>query len=373
METNDRALLDIEAIDLIGVPVCINDRDTDELLFISSSLCRIMGIPIDGDRVRVASHVGMLRTPEDIREHLESAPDLDITMNEYFPEIGAFLRRVSRSLSLSDGRSAVMHQFEQIAELPHTVSAEELLSQERESRKNFLIKMSHDIRAQLNTVNGIAVIEKRGASDLERLRSGMSKIEHATMNILTMLDNILEMSGVESLSEFDGFSDEPFMMPSHDMDTSMKSVREKSVKVLRAVPSCTVLLADDVDVHREIIEMFLEGTGVTVCHASDGAEALDLYAEDPGKYHLILMDLHMPEMSGYDAAKAIRSMSDERAKSVPMIAMTANAIADDEWRSFSVGMNGHLTKPIDLTDLLALMAYHLKDRAVGISKEDLMI
>ncbi len=74
------------------------------------------------------------------------------------------------------------------------------------------------------------------------------------------------------------------------------------------------------------------------------------------------MDFQMPEMDGREAARRIRALPLEGAKSVPIISMTANALPDDEEKSLMVGINGHITKPVDWTDLLSILVYHLKPK-----------
>lgn len=109
-----------------------------------------------------------------------------------------------------------------------------------------------------------------------------------------------------------------------------------------------VLVAEDNDLNMEIIKYVLETAGMEVTEAFDGKQAVDKFAEsEPGHYEVILMDVMMPEMNGIEATKAIRGLGREDAKKIPIIAMTANAFAEDMEKTKNAGMNDHLAKPID--------------------------
>ncbi len=109
-----------------------------------------------------------------------------------------------------------------------------------------------------------------------------------------------------------------------------------------------VLLTEDIDVNREIAARLLKRQGFMVETAADGQEAVDMVTEaEPGYYDLILMDIQMPVMNGYDATRAIRQLDAERGLKTPIIAMTANAFSEDVQNAHDAGMDGHIAKPID--------------------------
>jgi CheY-like chemotaxis protein len=117
-----------------------------------------------------------------------------------------------------------------------------------------------------------------------------------------------------------------------------------------------VLLVEDNELNVEITTEILEMTGITVDVANDGSEAVDMIRERGDiKYDLILMDIQMPKMNGYDATRAIRNLGCDFCKSVPIIAMTANAFAEDVQAAFSAGMNEHIAKPLDLKALASVL------------------
>jgi len=109
-----------------------------------------------------------------------------------------------------------------------------------------------------------------------------------------------------------------------------------------------VLLVEDVKVNRELVKMYFEGSGVTFDTAENGLEACDMFLGNPDRYSLILMDIQMPVMNGYDAAQRIRSQGIGWAKQIPIIAMTADATDADMGKCFEAGMDDHIAKPIDM-------------------------
>ena len=110
-----------------------------------------------------------------------------------------------------------------------------------------------------------------------------------------------------------------------------------------------ILLVEDNDLNAEITEEILKITGVEVERAADGAEAVDMMTVcEDGYYDMIFMDIQMARTNGYDATRTIRAMSRNYCKQVSIVAMTANAFAEDVESAKTVGMNEHIAKPLDL-------------------------
>jgi len=108
-----------------------------------------------------------------------------------------------------------------------------------------------------------------------------------------------------------------------------------------------ILLAEDMDVNAEILLMVLQMRDMTADRAENGKIALDMFTEHPeGYYDAILMDMRMPEMDGLEATRAIRATDRSDAKTIPIIALTANAFDEDVQRSMQAGLNAHLSKPV---------------------------
>ena len=130
---------------------------------------------------------------------------------------------------------------------------------------------------------------------------------------------------------------------------------------LKRMEGKRILLAEDNDLNAEIAIELLAEQKIIADRAMDGADCLDkLEKAASGYYDMILMDIQMPVMDGYDAAARIRRMKDEKKASIPIIAMTANAFAEDRQKAISTGMNDHVAKPIDMKVLLPVMAKYIR-------------
>jgi len=122
-----------------------------------------------------------------------------------------------------------------------------------------------------------------------------------------------------------------------------------------------ILLVEDNGINREIEEELLKNLGYRVETACDGVNAYEiLKSSEPGKYMLVLMDIQMPIMNGYDATRQIRAFKDQEIANIPIIAMTANAFDEDRQMALDAGMNGHIAKPINIPKLLDLLKEILK-------------
>ena len=122
-----------------------------------------------------------------------------------------------------------------------------------------------------------------------------------------------------------------------------------------------VLLVDDIEVNREIAKAILTEIGLDVEEAGDGSDAVQMVKDSPpNHYDIILMDVQMPVMNGYDATRNIRALNRKDAKTVPIVAMTANAFEEDKENALKAGMDDHLAKPLDIPKLLATLKKYLK-------------
>ena len=143
----------------------------------------------------------------------------------------------------------------------------------------------------------------------------------------------------------------PFKIdPDADKREEQRDVSEKSIKGLH------ILLAEDNELNMEIAEFVLQNVGADVTKAWNGQEAVELFRKsEPGGFDTILMDIMMPVMNGYEAAKKIRSLDREDAKTIPIIAMTANAFTEDRLKAKESGMNEHIVKPLDVELLIKVI------------------
>jgi len=120
-----------------------------------------------------------------------------------------------------------------------------------------------------------------------------------------------------------------------------------------------LLVAEDVEINREILIALLADSGLIIDSAETGKEALDMVTSNPGKYDIIFMDLQMPQMDGLEATELIRALPDKRCKKIPIIAMTANVFKDDVDACLKAGMNDHLSKPLDFDKVLEKLTKYL--------------
>ena len=142
-----------------------------------------------------------------------------------------------------------------------------------------------------------------------------------------------------------------FKTLSHFYPPANKTDRRSDLKGLN------VLLADDVELNLEIAGTVLTDEGAEVVSVQNGQEALELFRDSAaGTFDVILMDVHMPVMDGLDAARAIRSLEREDAGTIPIIAMTADVYEEDVRKTKEAGMNGHLTKPLNVEKMIWLLS-----------------
>jgi CheY-like chemotaxis protein len=120
-----------------------------------------------------------------------------------------------------------------------------------------------------------------------------------------------------------------------------------------------LLLAEDVEINREILLSLLEDTGLSIDCAENGVEAVEMIAAAPDKYDAILMDVQMPKMDGLEATRLIRTVTTQRLKNLPIIAMTAHVFKSDIEECLKAGMNDHIGKPIDIDDVMKKLNKHL--------------
>uniref|UniRef100_UPI00336A61E8 ATP-binding protein n=1 Tax=Enterocloster aldenensis TaxID=358742 RepID=UPI00336A61E8 len=180
-----------------------------------------------------------------------------------------------------------------------------------------------------------------------------------TLNLVQMMNGTIQ---VEShLNKGTRFVVTIYLKLVMDQDKTHSQDREPPVKAPRAFrPGTRILLAEDNELNREIVKELLSLCGLEITCAANGREAVELFEENPpGTFGLILMDIQMPVLDGYGATMAIRRMGADQRRpdgaGIPIIALTANAFADDAYKAKQAGMNEHVTKPLDLDRLLETM------------------
>jgi len=140
------------------------------------------------------------------------------------------------------------------------------------------------------------------------------------------------------------------------------SVEEEKSKVDGLFAGRRILLAEDVEINREIVMALFEPTKLEIDCAENGVQAVRKFSETPDKYDLIFMDVQMPEMDGYEATRRIRAIDLPKAKNIPIIAMTANVFREDIEKCLDAGMNDHVGKPLNFDEVLEKLRTHFEKR-----------
>lgn len=170
--------------------------------------------------------------------------------------------------------------------------------------------------------------------------------------IIVMADDFGEIEDEARAAGANDLIQKPFFVSTfkqliEDMAERANAAKEEEVK--NPLQGMKFLAAEDNDINADILTELMSMEGATVTRGINGQEVVEMFKQaNEGDYDMILMDIQMPIMNGYEAAAAIRALDSEWAHRIPIIAMTANAYADDVQQAFDAGMNAHVTKPIDI-------------------------
>jgi CheY-like chemotaxis protein len=204
--------------------------------------------------------------------------------------------------------------------------------------------------------------------DMDGIEASKRIKNHTSLNEIPAIVMVTAYGREEVMQQADELGLEGFLLkpisPSMLFDATMQAFGEAMPEISRAaqrqdleaetlknIQGAQLLLVEDNEINQQVAKEILEGAGLNVTLAANGQEAVDAVKEN--KYDAVLMDVQMPVMDGYTAAREIRK--DERFKELPIIAMTAHAMAGDEDKSLKAGMNGHVTKPIDPDQLFSTL------------------
>ncbi|MDR2211768.1 MAG: response regulator [Spirochaetaceae bacterium] len=201
----------------------------------------------------------------------------------------------------------------------------------------------------------------------------IKKISNDSPSIIIMI-SAMEWTNIEQDARAAGvnkFLSKP-LFPSAIMDLITESIDSEiagNEGVVYGEPGSfaghTLLLAEDVEINREIVVALLAPLGLGIRSAENGREALRLFSENPGAYDMIFMDVHMPEMDGYEATRRIRALDIPKAQTIPIVALTANVFRQDVEQCLAAGMNDHIGKPLDFNEVLEKLKKYLKSAHGG--------
>ena len=197
------------------------------------------------------------------------------------------------------------------------------------------------------------------ASELKKRTSAKSVVIMITAAEWTSVETEARKAGV------DKFLSKP-LFPSAIMDVIIECIShdrqqmEETHKNIKDIfTGRHILLAEDVEINQEIVMALLEPTQIKIDCAINGSEAVRKFKESPGKYDMILMDVQMPVMDGYEATQKIRALDAPEAKTVTIIAMTANVFRDDIEKCQEVGMDSHIGKPLNFDEVIEKLLHFM--------------
>ena len=204
--------------------------------------------------------------------------------------------------------------------------------------------------------NGIGISKEQQArlfNPFEQADGSISRNFGGTGLGLAISKNIIDLMGGEIWVESEIGAGACFIFTAWAGEAERPVIQHKpNIESVEGEPyefaGCRILLAEDIDINREVILALLEDSGADIDIAENGRIAYEMYMLAPERYHMIFMDLQMPEMDGLAATVAIRSSGLPSAGSIPIIAMTANVFKEDIDSCLKAGMNGHIAKPIDI-------------------------
>jgi CheY-like chemotaxis protein len=165
------------------------------------------------------------------------------------------------------------------------------------------------------------------------------------------IEDDAKKAGVDKFMSKPLFPSAVLEMSNECLGMDKRQIEEARTDIVGIFSGRRILLAEDVELNRDIVQSLLEPTGLEIDCAENGREAVRMFAQSPERYDMIFMDVQMPEMDGCEATRRIRLLDVPQAKTIPIIAMTANVFKEDIEKCLSAGMDGHIGKPIDFDEV----------------------
>lgn len=213
---------------------------------------------------------------------------------------------------------------------------------EEKARIEFLSRMSHEIRTPMNAIVGMASIAKNMLDDKERTLDCLEKIDESTKSLIDIVNEMLHIKEKDYV----------------ELEEQGENIQKASIKEEQeySFKGKGILLVEDNTLNIEVARTLLEMVGFEVDVADNGLKAVEKFEKNnEGWYNAILMDIRMPIMDGLEATRRIRILGKRDSRTIPIIALTANAFDEDTQKSIANGMNGHLVKPIDVQNLYRVL------------------
>lgn len=215
-----------------------------------------------------------------------------------------------------------------------------------QSKSRFLSNMSHDMRTPMNAIVGFTTLLDNESKNPKKVQEYTKKIAFSSQHLLGLINDVLDMSKIEA-------GKMKLTLEEENMDGIIENIDA-------LVRTQMVLRRQKFEIIVELLKM--EGAECTVCE--NGQLAVETFtASEENAINLLLMDVQMPVMNGYEATKAIPSSGHPMAETIPIIAMTANAFVEDIHDALDAGMNAHVAKPVDMQVLKETVAQVIGGRA----------
>ena len=398
----------LTAVERGKADLAVGDRSAVEY-YIADSYSTLAASPIPGETKSICFAVSCdsdLALLEDLNYYLYSLSNFDKTV--YLSEgsvhdspsaLSYFLHaNPAQALALGMALTAVL-----AAVIFAPLYARQMSKKNKElhiandAKSEFLSRMSHDIRTPMNGIVGMLDIADKNADDPETVRRCHRKILDASDYLLALINDVLDMSKAFQSKMFEPFAQEQSDSRSEYRGTGLGLAIVKKIidqmhgdisvdstpgagtsivwtlkfridKDYHELPAAQeaeplnltgskVLAAEDNELNAEILQMMLRQAGADVTLVENGELLVNAFeAAAPNTYDYIFTDIMMPVMDGYEACRRIRALDRLDTQSIPIIAMTANAFAEDVQRSLDAGMDAHISKPFDLKKLQQCLA-----------------
>ena len=299
-------------VDMMGGTISVNSEEGNGTEFIVTIPCRLSGKPVSSDVIPELQGLRVLVVDDD-----------------------------------TDACLSVCSMLRSIGMKPDwTTQGKEAVIRAKEAMKESEAFSAYIIDWQIPDINGVEVVRR-----VRNVIGGSAPIIILTAYDWADIEKEAKEAGVTSfcskpifLSELRKVLEAPFQNGSKDQESEKQSIDFTGKKVL---------LAEDNEMNQLIAQAILTEAGLEVVIANNGEEAVRMMQEAPaGTYNIILMDIQMPVMDGYEAARLIRALDDQTKAGIPIVAVTANAFEEDRKQALEAGMNGHLAKPYDIPKMM---------------------
>ena len=259
--------------------------------------------------------------------------------------IGFMIRYQRKVLESQNGKiEQTLAQIRQEKRRTEKISAE---------KDKIMEDLSYNVRTPLNIIVGMSDMAKQNIEDTGKVKKCLDKISESSWQMLQIMNRILQIGEYGTKNYLD-----PDELISHCEDGRL--YRDADGALMLNARNRNILVVEDNDINVEIIENILQKTYAKVTCAKTAEEAIQLIeASGEFEYDLILMDIQLPGMDGYSAARSIRSMDRADAIVLPVLAMTADALTQDVDKALQCGMNAHIAKPIIVEELYTKLYYYL--------------